>query len=123
MMAGSTAAWVTTTIAGHTASQPGIVGSGSLFTEVNGWLTFVVGTVLLVLGAVMIVSREPALRLLAFLFSAIGVGFGVSYLVRIIHDVSKAHATHNTTIGWGLVVVLIGAFGSLISVLVDLRTS
>jgi uncharacterized membrane protein HdeD (DUF308 family) len=112
MMAGSTAAWVTTTSAGHTVSQPGIVGSGSLFTQVNGWLTFIVGTVLLVLGAVMIVSREPALRLLALLFSLTGIGFGVSYLVRILHDMSKAHATHNTTVGWGLIVVLVGALGS-----------
>jgi hypothetical protein len=123
MMAGSTAAWVTTTISGRTVSQPGIVGSGSLFTQVNGWLTFIVGAVLLVLGAVMIVSGEPALRLLALLFSLTAVGFGVSYLIRILHDISKAHATHNTTVGWGLIVVLVGAVGSVISVLVDLRSS
>jgi hypothetical protein len=122
MMAGSTAAWVTTTVAGHTVSQPGIVGSGSLFTQVNGWLTFIVGTALLVLGAVMIVSKEPALRLLAFFFSLAGVGFGISYLIRILHDISKAHATHNTTVGWGLIVVLVGAVGSFIAVVVDLQS-
>jgi hypothetical protein len=123
MMAGSTAAWVTTTIAGHTVSRPGIVGSGSLFTQVNGWLTFIVGTALLVLGAVMIVSKEPVLRLLAFLFSLTGIGFGAYYLVRILHDISKAQATHNTTVGWGLITVLVGAVGSLIAILADLRTA
>jgi len=135
IMIGSVTPWVTATILGRTVSVKGTDTGISNAIGVNGWITFIAGVVLLVIGALMLVSGETSLRGLAALAAATSLGVGIYCLVRILHELSKARASAsrfgplgrslvgNTSIGFGLIMLLVAAVVALGATVAEARAS
>jgi hypothetical protein len=132
-MLGSVTSWVTTTALGHAVSITGTQFSGSAL--VNGWFTFIGGITLLVLGGLLVVSDEGAVRVLGILFAVASLGLAVYDLVKILHLISKTHSpasaassvgstavlTGRLSVGFGLIMVLVAAAGAVLASLAARR--
>jgi hypothetical protein len=94
---------------------------------VDGWVTFGLGIVLAILAVLMVVSAEDALRSLGILLSFLSLGFAVYFFIRIVHDVLKAHPGRfappgsGVDVGWGVIVLLIGAVGAFAGAVSEAR--
>ena len=127
---GSVTAWVTVSVLGHSISASGTDSSISAAISVNGWVTVVLGIVLVAMAALMMASEERSLAAVALGVSATAVGFAVYFVVRILHDISKAHSASGLPvafrasehIGWGLVVLLIAAVATTAASVSALRS-
>ena len=130
MMVGSVTAWLTATALGHKVSITGTqITSGLL----NGWFTFIAGITLLVLGGLLAVSDDAAVRLLAILASFTSLGLAVYDLIRVLHLTSKAHPPASGVgsiggllsggegLGFGLILVLVAATGAVLASLAARR--
>jgi hypothetical protein len=136
VVVGSVTSWVSVSVFGHSISVAGTASSISTAISINGWITVALGIVLVILGGlVMASSSPPTLRTLAAVTSAIAFGFSTYFVVRILQELSKAHAAiaRNAAfgrslgvsehIGWGLVLLLIAAVAAAISSAVALRSN
>jgi len=132
---GSVTSWVTIAIFGHSISASGTDGAISNAITINGWLTFVLGILVVLLAGLMMVSDASSLRVLALASSAATVGFSVYFFVRILHEISKADNAANKFaplarqlrvnehIGWGLVVLVVAAVAGLASAIAAMRSN
>ena len=131
MMVGSVTAWVSATALGHKVSVTGTEITG--YTLLNGWFTFICGIALLVLGGLLAVSDDGAVRLLAILTAFTSLGLAVYDLVRVLHLISKAHSSASglgstggllsggESVGFGLILVLVAATGAVLASLAARR--
>jgi hypothetical protein len=127
VIVGSITSWISVSLFGHTVSVAGTDRVISNAISINGWITVALGIVILLIGALMMVSPEASLRLLAICITGLTLGFSTYYVVRVVQELSKAHAAAaryagfgrsfpvSEHIGWGLVVLLVAAVGAVIS--------
>jgi hypothetical protein len=135
IMVGSVTPWISISLLGHTVDVSGTNNGVSNTIAVNGWFTFIAGVVLLLLGGLMIASRESSLRVVALLVSLVSVGLAVSATVRVLQKVSELHPTASqlrspfhklfagtsASIGFGLILVLVAAVVAMIATAIDVR--
>jgi len=136
MMIGSVTSWVSVDLLGHSLSASGTDSGISAVLGLNGWITFIAGVVLLLLGGLMIVSSEPSLRLLAVLVALASLGVAIYAVIRVLWEISRSHPAVNNlgqpasqllsgtseSIGFGLVLVLVAAVGATLAAALEVRS-
>lgn len=123
LIIGSLTAWATISVFGHSISASGTDNSISTAYSVNGWVTLAMAIVLVAMAALMMAFEDRSLAAVASVVSVVVAGFGAYFLVRILYDISKAHSAAGVPaafrasehVGWGLIVLLIGAAGALVA--------
>ena len=136
LIVGSFTPWVTVSFAGLNISASGTNSGISDAIGVNGWITFAGGVLLLVFVCMAAVTADAVFRSLALITAVVVTGFAVYDLVRIAQKVSQASPAHptlngapitafqaNASVGWGLIVVVIGALGALLCAVGQTRSS
>jgi len=136
LIVGSFTPWVTVSIASLSISASGTNSGISDLIGVNGWITFAGGVLVLVSVLMAAVSGDAVFRTLTLLTAVVVTGFAVYDLVRILQKISQqspAHPTFNgapitalqasASVGWGLIVVVIGAVGALLCAVGQARSS
>ena len=120
-LVGSTLPWLATKLLGHTTTVLGTDHAIIHDLSVNGWTTFAGGAAVAVLAALMMVSDEMALRLLAALIAAATAAFAIYDTFRLYQrlDHTRSQAVHlgpaavrlasHIHLGYGLFVTLAGA--------------
>ena len=112
LMYGSVGAWVHVTgnvgIADLHVSVNGIDPGVSTLIGVNGWVTFIGGTLLVIFACFEMTSEELQLSLLTTLIAAVTTVFAVYDMFRIVQKISQVPSTAGATasVGWGLICVL-----------------
>ena len=124
LILGSFTPWVTFSLFGQSTSVAGTDSAISTLIGVNGWITFSAGILLFVLVCMIIISGEPFLRSVALVIALVAAGFAIYDLVRILQKISQAASADasrigltlkaDNQIGWGLIIVAIGAVGALL---------
>jgi Na+-translocating ferredoxin:NAD+ oxidoreductase RnfA subunit len=125
LIVGSATAWITLSFGLGSVSASGTSISLSHSFVVNGWFTLTAGILLIVLAAMIFVSGDALYRSLGVLVSLVAAGCAIYALVRILQLTSQIHAptfdnnainaiNQNAGVGWGLIVVLIGAIGAVV---------
>jgi uncharacterized protein DUF2510 len=125
LILGSFTPWVTVSLGSFSASAAGTDSSISSLIGVNGWITFSGGILLFILVCMAVINPEPIFRSAALIISLIVAGFAVYDLVRIVQKISQsAHPAFNNapisqlqvnaSVGWGLIVAVIGGLGALV---------
>jgi hypothetical protein len=122
LIVGSVTPWLSATVFGHTANVDGTSGVIAHSIGTNGWITFIAGILLLLLDAVSVFSAD-SIRNATPLVAAVALGFATYDLVRILQKISKVHssvvsfgAVHlsvSENVGYGLILVVIGAVGAM----------
>ena len=136
LIVGSLTPWITVSFAGLSISASGTNSGISDAIGVNGWVTLSGGILLLVFVCMAAISADAVFRTLALVTAVVVTGFAVYDLVRIaqkISQVSPGHPTFNgapinalqanASVGWGLIVVVIGALGALLCAAGQARSS
>ena len=112
LMYGSVGAWVHVTgnvgIADLHVSVNGIDPGVSTLIGVNGWVTFIGGTLLVIFACFEMTSEELQLSILTTLIAAVTTVFAVYDMFRIVQKISQVPSTAGATasVGWGLICVL-----------------
>ena len=122
VMVASTMPWLTANFLHHMSYISGTDQSVATAFGVNGWVTFACGGGLAVLSALMIISDEGALRVLAGFVSAAAVGLAGYELIRVLQQIHYARQASarlypslaldllgRVHIGYGLIVVMAAA--------------
>jgi hypothetical protein len=126
---GSMGAWATANIGPISFSVSGTNSGVSQSYGVNGWITFALGLTLVILAILEVVSNEASLRSLAVLVSFIALGFAIYFFSRVVHDIATAQPHQSlfpiasVDIGWGIIVLLIGAVGAFAGAVSAARSS
>jgi hypothetical protein len=132
LILGSFTPWITVSVASLSASINGTDTGISDLIGVNGWITFSAGILLFVLVCMVAVSDEPLFRTAAVVIALVAAGFAVYDLVRVVQKISNTPAlpsavpvSHlaSTNVGWGLIVVVIGAAGALVCSVSEARSA
>ena len=129
LFVGSIGAWATANIGPISFSVSGTNRGVSHSYGVNGWITFALGMALVILAILEVVSDEASLRSLAVLISFVALGFAIYFFARVVHDIATAQPHQslfpfaNVDIGWGIVVLLIGAVGAFAGSISTARSS
>lgn len=132
-MVGSVTPWVSVSLLGHSISANGIDSGIADTIGVNGWLTFAGGVVLVVLGSLMLVTRQRPLRQLAAAVAFALLGLAIYDISRVAYDVDRTPSSLTGTpgtlfgsvsasVGWGLVLLTVAAVGAMAAALVQLRS-
>ena len=126
LVVGSLAPWLTFSLVSLHFSVSGTDSGISLLVGINGWITFAGGVLLFILFCMMAVSDEPLFRTVTLLVAVVTAGFAFYDLVRIVQKISQVPSGVtgpvpvvrtvglNAGVGWGLIVVAIGALGALV---------
>jgi hypothetical protein len=129
LILGSFTPWISVSIDGHSfASVAGTDAGVSQLIGVNGWITFSAGILLFILVCMIVVSGDAFFRTAALLVAVAAAGFAVYDLVRIIQKISQAASSASSStlarvlhtdnsVGWGLIVVVVGGVGALVCAL------
>jgi hypothetical protein len=135
LIVGSFTPWVTISILGVSYSISGTDSPISELISVNGWITFACGLLLFILACMSMINPEPLFRSAALVIAVVATGFAVYDLIRIIQKISQFSAgrsidgraisglTPDITVGWGLIVTLIGALVVLVFAIGQARSS
>jgi hypothetical protein len=133
LIVGSFTPWVTVSAFNQSVSVSGTDSAISDLIGVNGWITFSGAILLFILVCMSAISNERMFRSFELIIALVVTGFALYDLVRIIQKVSAAssHPTFNGTpvnaltanagVGWGLIVVFIGALGALVCAIGEAR--
>jgi Protein of unknown function (DUF2510) len=125
LIVGSFTPWITVSIGNMTVSGSGTDIAISHQFLVNGWFTLTAGGLLFVLACMIVSSGDALFHSLAVLISLLAAAFGVYALVRILQAISQAYPASvkvfalsplkpDASVGWGLIVVLVGAAGAVL---------
>lgn len=134
LIVGSFTPWATVSLASLSYSASGTDSSISDAIGVNGWITFACGLLLFILACMSMISPEPLFRSGALIVAVVATGFAVYDLVRIIQKTSHSanpsfngqvihQLTASASVGWGLIVAVIGAIGALLFAVGEARRS
>ncbi len=122
LIVGSFTPWATLSVAGLSLSVSGTDISISHQFLVNGWFTLTAGGLLFILACMIVSSGDALFHSLAVLISLLAAAFGIYALVRILQSISRAPLgafairaiEPNASVGWGLIVLLVGAAGAVL---------
>jgi hypothetical protein len=124
LMAGSVGSWVSVGgsigVSGFHVSLNGLDPGISTLIGVNGYVTFIGGVVLLVLGGLALTNSDLLLAILTALAAAVILVFAVFDMFRIVQKISQVTTAANSSVsvGWGLIAVLSAAvLATLVSLL------
>jgi hypothetical protein len=124
LMAGSVGSWVSVGgsvgVAGFHVSLNGLDPGISTLIGVNGYVTFIGGIVLLVLGGLALTNSDVLLAILTAVAAAVILVFAIFDMFRIVQKISQVTPAANTSVsvGWGLIAVLsAGVLATLVSLL------
>jgi hypothetical protein len=123
IMVGSVATWISssssiggtalfrgTAGAGITVSSavPGVADGISSLIGINGYITLIAGTVVLVFAGLMAVSQDWSVRLIGCLFALVSLGLSIYAVVRLAQKLDQLHAPHGVSVnvGWGVILTL-----------------
>lgn len=115
LMYGSIGEWVHISgrlgVADFHASFNGVDPAVSTLIGVNGWVTFIGGTLLVIFACFEMTSDELQLSILTTLIAAVTTIFAIFDMVRIAQKLSQVPSTAgaNASVGWGLICVLSAA--------------
>lgn len=136
LIVGSFTPWLTVSLVGFSYSASGTDSPISSLIGVNGWITFVCGLLLFILACLSVINTEPLFRTAAVVIAVVAAGFAIYDLIRIVQKISQvAPATESIagravsglspdiTVGWGLIVAVIGAIGALLCAISGARNA
>jgi uncharacterized membrane protein len=133
LILGSVTPWVTVSFVNQSTSVQGTDITISHTFLVNGWFTLPIGILLLLLTFLGVTSGERVIRGTLLLLSLAGAAVAVYALVRILQLISQSSAPTfngvpiklpvqpNASVGWGLIVLLIGAVGAVLCALSEVK--
>ena len=110
-MFGSVGTWVQVQGTSATSQLNGLDQQVSVLIGVNGYVTFIGGIVLVILGGLALSSEETLLVVLTILVSLAVLVFSIFDVFRIVQKISQLPASINphVSVGWGLICVLSAA--------------
>lgn len=122
LIVGSFTPWATLSVFSLSVSVSGTDIAISHQFLVNGWFTLTAGGLLFILACMIVSSGDALFHSLAVLISLLAAAFGIYALVRILQSISRAPLSGvavtaikpNASVGWGLIVVLVGAAGAVL---------
>lgn len=125
LILGSFSPWITASLFSFNGSASGTDSVISAAIGVNGWITFSGGILLFVLLCMAVISSDAFFRSAALIIAVVVTGFAVYDLVGILQKISQSTSQTfnnvpvapmhvNVGVGWGLIVVVIGAVGALL---------
>jgi hypothetical protein len=126
LMYGSVGEWVRVSgnvgIVGLHVSINGIDPAVSTLIGVNGWVTFIGGTLLVIFACFEMTSEELQLSILTTLIAAATTVFATYDMFRIVQKISQVQSGTGATpsVGWGLICVLSAAVLATLIALVSL---
>jgi hypothetical protein len=126
LMYGSVGAWVQVSgsvgILGLHVSLNGIDPGISTLISVNGWVTFIGGTLIVIFACFEMTSGEIQLAILTTVIAAVTAVFAIYDMFRIVQKISQvpAQTGTNVSVGWGLICVLSAAVLAFLVALVRL---
>jgi fluoride ion exporter CrcB/FEX len=126
LMYGSVGAWVHLSgsigVADLRVSLNGIDPGISTLISVNGWVTFIGGTLIVIFACFEMTSEEIQLAILTTLITAVTTVFAIYDMFRIVQKISQVPSTANAnaSVGWGLICVLSAAVLATLIALVRL---
>jgi hypothetical protein len=128
LMYGSVGEWVHLSgsigVADLRVSLNGIDPGISTLISVNGWVTFIGGTLIVIFACFEMTSEEIQLAILTTLITAVTTVFAIYDMFRIVQKISQvpstANANANASVGWGLICVLSAAVLATLIALVRL---
>ena len=135
LILGSVTPWVTVSFANQSLSAQGIDITISHSFLANGWFTLPIGILLLLLTFLGVTSGEPFIRVMLLVLSLAAAAVAVYALVRILQAIAQSSApTFNgapiklpvqptASVGWGLIVLLIGAVGAVVCALSEAKAA
>jgi uncharacterized membrane protein len=135
LILGSVTPWVTVSFANQSTSANGTDITISHSFLINGWFTLPLGILVLLLTFVGVTSGEPFFRAMLLVVSLAAAGCAIYALVRILQAISQSSTpTFNgipinvpvqpgASVGWGLIVLLVGAVGALLCALSEARAN
>ena len=138
LILGSVTPWVTVSLANQSMSVQGIDITISHSFLVNGWFTLPIGILLLLLTFLGVTSGEPFIRVMLVLLSLAAAAVAVYAVVRILQAIAQSSAPMvngvpikpiklpvqpNASVGWGLIVLLIGAVGAVLCALMEAKAT
>lgn len=115
IIVGSVTPWATATIFGHSLNVDGTARSISSSSDfISGWISLIGGLVLVLLGGLMIVSRDRTLKAVSTLIALATSGYSVYAAVRLQQQIEKTHHSSqffgssigSFSLGWGLMMVV-----------------
>ena len=134
VIVGSFTPWVTVSIASLSVSANGTDSGISDAVGVNGWITFACALLLFILVCLSTINPAPLFRSLILIIALVVTGFAIYDLVRILQKISQAQHPSlngavikafnaNASVAWGLIVVVIGAVGTLLFAIIEYRSN
>jgi hypothetical protein len=135
LILGSVTPWVTVSFVDQSTSVQGTDITISHAFLVNGWFTLPIGILLLLLTFLGVTSGERVIRATLLLLSLAGAAVAVYALVRILQLISQSSAPTfngvpiklpvqpNASVGWGLIVLLVGALGAVLCALSEAKAT
>jgi hypothetical protein len=80
----------------------------STLIGINGYITLVAGTVVLVFAGLMAASDATSIRLVGSIAALASLGLSIYAVVRLVEKLDAAHAPHGVSldVGWGVIMVL-----------------
>ncbi len=134
VIVGSFTPWVTVSIASLSVSANGTDSGISDAIGVNGWIIFAGALLLFILVCLSTINPAPLFRSLILILALVVTGFAVYDLVRILQKISQAQhpsfngaaikaLSANASVAWRLIVVVIGAVGTLLFAFIEYRSN
>jgi hypothetical protein len=124
LMYGSVGEWVHVSgsigVANFHVSVNGIDPGISTLIGVNGWVTFIGGTLLVIFACFEMTSEELQLSILTALIAAATTVFAIYDMFRIVQKISQLPSGADVSVGWGLICVLSAAVLALLIAIVRL---
>ena len=132
---GSITPWVTVSFAGQSLSASGTDSPVWQSVTGNGWITVFCGVLLFILACMVAISGAPLFRTMALLISLAAAAFAIYDLVRVLQSLSKVNSLTingasitspvmpDINVGWGLIVVVVGAVGAVICAVSETRAT
>lgn len=137
IIVGSLTPWITVSIGGIGSSINGSDAGISSVIGINGWLTFAGGIVLFLLVGLTAVTGERVFRVSTVLLALAVTGLATYDMVRVVQKINSFPSASSSsikdapsflnlhldiTVGWGLIILLIGAVGAILFALADLKS-
>jgi cation transport ATPase len=115
LMAGSVGTWVNAHGSHGVPSFPvslnGIDPGVATLIGINGWVTFIAGIVVTIMGGLSLMSNEILLATLTTFAAAVTLAFAGYDMFRIVQKLSNVQPSlgANVSVGWGLICILSAA--------------
>lgn len=123
MMVGSVTTWIATNSSSGgvslfagigglsralSAAVPGTADGMSTLLGINGYITLIAATVILVFAGLIAVSNDASVRIVAFVFALASLGLSIYAVVRVAQKLSATNTPRGVTlsVGWGVILTL-----------------